>query len=630
MIRFQQLSLVFVLVTALTTSFRLANAARPTDTVLPNTTKGYLSIRDLDLLTKSFDATQFGKLMKDEKMKPFVEQLRKQMDEMVDDSGLTLSLTLDDIKGIRGGEIGFAVIQPKGDKEQHAIALLVDVTGHNDKAIQLLEKVVANQKKKGATAKRVKIGGVDVTELTLPKRKGQPHANKIYYTIHEDQLIASDKNAVLGDILSRFAGERDDSLVNYKPYHATMLRCHNAANDLQPHGRWFVEPFGLAEVGRAASFLPKDAEIDLLGALSNTGFRVIEGIGGYATLATGKHEILHHTFVYAPGEFKQAANMLDFPKTGDLLAQPWIFRHCASYLTFNWNIQKAFESAKYLVDEIAGEEIFEDVLISIKKDPNGPRIDIRKDIVAHVGGRATVMFHYRQPITPESERFMVAIDLTDPEIVRRTVDKAMEHDPAAKKRLFKGKVIWEIINEGDDELAAVQIDAGGVPGIGFDEDPEEAGDGDKKNLPNSAVTVTEGHLIIASHVDFIRDLLGEVAMEDRLSEAMDYQLVNNELNELGGGEDSFRTFGRLDEEMRSTYELMRKGQMAESKTLLGRLLNRLLAPEEEGVVRKQKIDAEKLPEYQVVRRYLGPSGMYAKTEDDGWFISGMFLSKDTK
>ncbi len=358
---------------------------------------------------------------------------------------------------------------------------------------------------------------------------------------------------------------------------------------------------------------------------------MIEGIGGYATLATGEHEILHHTFIYAPGEFKQAANMLDFPNTGDLFAQSWISRNCASYLTFNWNMEKAFESAKHLVDEIAGEEIFEDVLISIKKDPNGPQIDIRKDIVAHLGGRATVMFHYRQPITPESERFMVAIDLTNPEIVRRTVDKAMEHDPAAKKRLFNGNVIWEIINEADDELAAVQIDAGGVPGIGFDEDPEAGTDDeDKKTLPNSVVTVARGHLIIASHVDFIRDLLGDVAKSDTLAESMDYQLVNAELKLLGAGEDSFRTFGRLDEEMRSTYELMRTGKMAESKTILGRLLNRLLAPEEEGVVRKQKLDAGKLPEYQVVRRYLGPSGMYVKTEDDGWFVSGVFLNKDSR
>ena len=45
------------------------------------------------------------------------------------------------------------------------------------------------------------------------------------------------------------------------------------------------------------------------------------------------------------------------------------------------------------------------------------------------------------------------------------------------------------------------------------------------------------------------------------------------------------------------------------------------------VLRAQKIDGSQLPEYQVVRRYLGPAGLQATSEPNGWFLKGFTLSK---
>ena len=36
------------------------------------------------------------------------------------------------------------------------------------------------------------------------------------------------------------------------------------------------------------------------------------------------------------------------------------------------------------------------------------------------------------------------------------------------------------------------------------------------------------------------------------------------------------------------------------------------------------------PEFDLVRRYLGPSGLFTKSEDNGWFITGCLLTKDTE
>jgi hypothetical protein len=66
--------------------------------------------------------------------------------------------------------------------------------------------------------------------------------------------------------------------------------------------------------------------------------------------------------------------------------------------------------------------------------------------------------------------------------------------------------------------------------------------------------------------------------------------------------------------------------MPESETLLGRLLNQLFG--EGKKVRSQKIDGSQLPEYDAVRRYLGPAGLQATAEKDGWFIKGFTISKE--
>ena len=57
------------------------------------------------------------------------------------------------------------------------------------------------------------------------------------------------------------------------------------------------------------------------------------------------------------------------------------------------------------------------------------------------------------------------------------------------------------------------------------------------------------------------------------------------------------------------------------------MLNQMLGPEEEGVLREQQIDGSELPDFQVVRRYLGPAGMFVRTEKDGWLMTGIMLPK---
>ena len=599
-------------------------AAVPSENLLPNTTKGYVSIPDIDSARDKWDETQFGQLMNDKAMEPFMKDFRGQVKKKLNNNDGRLAIGLDDLDGVVGGEISIAIIQPKNDKSNHALALIVDVTDHLDEAKATLDKISIKLIDEGGKKSVVKIGDVEVVKFTMPKTKERPRVVEGHYLIHKDHLIAVDHEETLRGILGRFSGKAKDSLATVPAYDASMKKCKDASGDASPHVRWFVEPFGAVEVIRAQRN-QKIRGKDFLKAFTNTGFReAIKGAGGYVTFATGDQEVLHYSYIVS-GEKKKAAKMMNFPNSDDLVAQSWIQRSGALFFTFNWEMTEAFDAIRWLVDDLAGDEIFDEVVKSIKLDPAGPQIDLRSEFVHQFANRATFVSDYRLPVTPESERFMVAIKLRNSNIVQRTINQAMEHDTQAVKREFAGHVIWEIVNDDDDDdVAGPVID--GPPGLiphGGGDEEEELG-----ALPNSAVCVARNHLIIASHVDYIRDMLTDVSDADTLAQAADYQMVNDALTKLGAGSDSYRIFGRMDEAYRPTYELIKQGKMPESKTIFGKLLNRFLGPEEEDVARKQQIDGTKLPDYQVVRRYFGPTGMYVRTEDKGWFVTGCLLSKE--
>jgi len=649
-------------------------AARPSDTLLPNTTKGYVSVPDVDALRQKWDETLLGKLAKDPAMKPFVDDLRRQIQQRLSQTGVRLGVTWEDLKGVYGGEVAMAAIQPEGKKELHAIAMLVDITGHQEQADALLTKIAKHQTAKGATKKVRTVGGVNLTVFVLPKKDDQKAARQAFYFTKDNQLVAADHEGVIREILRRMTAGPAGSLSEVPAYRESMLRCAKAAGGEAAHVRWFVEPMGYLEVVRAMQGGRKRRGTDMLKVLAHQGFDAVKGLGGHVTFAAGEYEILHRTLVYAPpvertgddtgtDKYNLAARMLDFGQGRALAPQDWVPREVTSHLTFTWKMKDAFYHSKTLVNEIADDELFDDVLDSLRDDENGPMLDVREDVVANLGERATVITGYQLPVTPQSERIVLAIELIDP--TARLEQLFDQHDansdgkitadevPEERRKIFAHRLRRRFDDDKDGALTKQQyVNARLVPmtlDLAMETDPDaqmiEIGDrtvwevlykpdqqGTKQQplFSKWVCTVAHGHLMIATHVDFLAELLQQADPSQTLAGSADYNAVNAALTELGAGQDSLRSFSRTDEGCRAAYELIRQGKMPESEALLGKLLNQWLGPKEEGTLRKQQIDGSKLPDYQVARRYLGPEGFYVHTEEngDGWLVVGVVLGKD--
>lgn len=610
------------------------------ETLFPATTKGMISVPDVYRLEENWNKTQIGQMTLDPVMQPFVEDFKRQFKEKWTDLSEKLGLTLEDLEGIPGGEVTVGLIQP--GKNMASLAVVVDVTGKAAEAAELMTKIDKNMTAKKATKAITTVKGAKVTTYTLLKKPGEKVARQAVFFTHNDVFSASDSSATTAGILSRMDGTATDNMANLPAYKAVMNRVAQSAGPQVPEIRWFVEPFGYTEASRIIN-PPKEKKKgkDLLKILSEQGFQeAIQGLGGYIHFyVDAKYEVIHRTAVHAPAvkgakgdeKYHLAARMLRFPNGGKLDPQTWIPRELSTYASLNIEIARAFEYSSTLVDAYIGEPgTFEDVIRGLIEDPHGPKIDLRKDIVAHLGQRCTVITDSSLPVTPKSERIVIAVESINPAELAKAIEKVMKADPDVRKVVVKGHTVWEIVQEDDENLPNLDIDSGFDPTGANGFDPTGGGAGEeepRRKLPNSAVTVARGQLLVATHIDFLEKVLVDFEPHETLSTNVDYIRVMDEMDALFGATRSGRFFSRTEEEFRPTYELIRAGKMPESESVLGKLLNTLLGTGEEGEVRKQKIDGSQLPDFETVRRYFGPAGGELVSEDDGWFMLGVLLSR---
>ncbi len=613
-------------------------AAVPADQILPATTKGYLSLTNTVQATANWQRTQLGQLVEDEAMKPFIEDFKRQLERKVSTVQKRIGLTIGDIDDFATGEAALAIVHP--GQGQAAVALVVDFAGNEEKLSGLLKKLERNVTQQKGTRTVRNVGGVKVEVFRIPPAKADGLPQEIALFVRDKQLCSSSNVAVTLDLLAAFDGNRSNRLVDSKPYQEALRRCAKEANGLKPDVVWFVDPFGFAKAYRLLDTKREKKMLgkDLVKILEAQGFDAIQGVAGFVNFyVEGKYEMLHRTAVYAPpvpgapaGErYRLAMRMLDLPMSGPLEPQLWIPRDIATYTSFHLNIPHAFDSSETLIDEYLGHKgAFFDALQGIRTDPYGPKVDIRSQLIAHLGGRITAITDYELPITPTSERFLFAIETREEQSLAATIEKLMEKDPYARRREIGERVVWEVVEDADMPLPQVEFDDEDELFGPLHEREEDGGEGTTPSFPKSVVCVSDGHLFFASDIDFLVQVFTGPANLQPLAYEADFALVKSALEKLAPGGRSVAAFSRTDEEYRPVYELLRQGKMPESETILGRLLNELLTEDEE-VLRHQRFDGSQLPSFEMVRRYFGPAGLAMTTEDEGWFLSGAVLNKNT-
>jgi hypothetical protein len=629
--------------------------------------------------------------MSDKVMQPFAKDLRNQIENRWSSIHERLGLTLDDLKTIPGGDVGIGMIAPSPGKAALAIVvdvtgkkqqtkeMLQKVTDaqlkRNIKRSELTveecpdvviqfdlpepeeEKEAGQSTLRGSEKFEAEKAEAEKAKAEAAKnkdKKGNAAEDKVssetaprfaFYCLTGDLLVVSDNLDVLKKILARAVGREKHSLTDHKAFQVVMQRCKNdSTTKAAAQIRWFIHPLGYAEAARAATpeYRRRKGK-SILEIMRNQGLGAIQGIGGFFDFSVEGYEMIHRTAIYAPPPYEKSMKMLVLPNGADLTPQSWVPRDIATYTTLYFDINNAFKNFGALFDELFGQGeqgVWEEVKQSLKEDPNGPQIDLYEDLIKHLGQRISMLSDYQLPITPSSERLLFSIETTKPKAVALAIEKLMKNDPTAKRRDVNGQIIWEIVEDESPTPEVPEISFGDAPAVtpvhppkkkhwgkAKDSDNEDE-EKEKRLLPHAAITVWQGNLLIASHLDFLLKIIAPAKKPELLKDDVDYRLVDEQIKKMEPKAKCIRVFSRTDEEYRPTYELIRQNKMPESETMLARLMNGLFGEGKKGVVREQRIDGSQLPEYQVVRRYLGTAGFQATSESEGWFLKGFTLGKE--
>jgi hypothetical protein len=375
-----------------------------------------------------------------------------------------------------------------------------------------------------------------------------------------------------------------------------------------PHLAFFIDPLGFAEATRAYEHPPQKQKPDTLVVFREAGLDSLQAVGGQATVAVGKYGALARVSVMAPQPWEKSMNMLTFLPGADFAPPGFVAADVSAYGGLYWDILKAFDHFGPIFDGFLEDEgIWADVVDSMKTDPDGPQIDIRKDFVALLGQRVSG-FMERDPANPgKGARYLLAVDVNAANLagVTTALKRAFENDPSVERMKIGELDVYKII--ATEEVPPNAPNQEGVVN-------------GQRTLVSGLVTAANGYLFIASTPEILQKVLGP-APANLLANDPDFVAVTAELKKfLPPAQPQLvgLAFSRSDRMVQDDYDMFRAGKMPESESVLARMLDQLYYVEGKTGPRERKLDGKLLPPFEEVRHYFAPVGVTMRSTPNGW------------
>jgi hypothetical protein len=586
-----------------------------------------------------------GQLAQDPDLAPVVESFSNQITDWLDNRNVKFALNMEKLVKLNSGEICFAAVlnQEEGQEAtaSHAIVVMVDALGHEADYQVLMTEVENDLKVRGAIRSEIPILDHTVIRWEFQKPRGIAIRENVFFARVADRLIACDELSILAEVMAAVISPepREGVLALHEPFVRISQRCQQAEGDWNPQIRWFVEPFGYVELtdmmakrNRSSRLDPNAREPKEIAAiLRRQGFGVAKAVGGELMFAHHSLEMLHRSFIYAPGNtegqrFEKAAKMLDFPRPDSGVNwESWVPDHAATAATIHWNFAQGIDSIGLLVDEFTKVGNWETMIEGWKTGRQGIKFDLY-GIAARMDGKITFLSDFEEPIEEGSERLVVGLKIAAGDENESWVAKELDGFFKPQKNAWKplphtgGLTIWkaERIEEPEDDLGIDDLDRL----LGESPPQESPADKDPPLFPEQYVLVARGNIFFSNDLNFLKKIADSPTTP--LTENSDFQIIAAKLDQLSPATDSMSQFGRVDRTVKFIYELLRKNKVPRDNSLLARMLKEM----QEGEITR-KVDGSKLPQdfENVVAPHLGISGWSLETEPEGWFFVGVIMAK---
>ncbi len=599
----------------------------PAYELLPANTQAAVWIRSGDELLERWDRTQLSQLLADDAVAPFFNEQRQEIEKRFMDAGWRLNVKPEDIGEYSVGQIAFGWMTKEGTPlKPYAMALIADVENDaliNERMMKEIEEQLDPKKTKKSTLSH---GGVTITKYSLPPRTGELINQDSYFAIVDGLLLSSDDEQMIKQLIDR---QQEKSSGPALAQDETFIQGRKLA-EISGNGQleYFVRPLGFARVIRSIAGKRSRSNADMLAVLENQGFSAIQCVCGELILGQEALDIQHRGYVVAKRPLEKSAGVLDFLNDVSRDIPNFVNENVSSFLAVNWNVREAFWKTEGLVDELAGTEgVFDEVIEGIKKDPNGPLIDIRADVLPLLTNEIfSISDNKEGEADVDSRRNLIALKVKDSAAMTKVLNKAMKGEPDAELVKFRGVDIWQVVHREDENIIPEGLDdfgdfGGPAPAPANQPQPW---------LSNWAITVHGEYLMFASHVEMIQDAISQAMASNKspLLESDDYARVSAAIAEFYPGQDaSAWQILRTNKAYRVQYELFRRGELRRSQSMLASILDRLLQKDGDTISKDQKIKGEGLPDFDKIAKYLQPSGMTVRSTPQGWEFGSLMLSE---
>jgi hypothetical protein len=546
--------------------------------LLPDTTVAFVSVADTNELTKRFMQTALGRMSQQEKMKPLIAQVWREVQEVAAPLEDWIGLSLADLLGVPQGQITFAIVAPK--REIPAFVGLLDVKEQIVAVEVMLEKADKVLRESEAIKTVEKVGE---TSIVLYKLPGSAQRQVAYFE-REGTLVVGTNLSVLKSMLSAWGGERKDALALNTKYSTIMNRCRGSRKD-RPQITWYLDPRGLV---RSLTQNNDAIQFGLTLLEDQLGLKGLQAIGGSMTFAT--------TDPAAPFDnISHVHILLDNPRTGairifalgagDAAPESFVPRDVAAYTTFHWQLKATYKELASIIDTFGGEGF---TAGRVQTGFSRLGIDFEKEFLPALDNRFSFFNWVQKPVTAASSMQLFAIKLKDAEASRPLFEKTMARFEARfEKDTFGGKTYYRFIQTQPD--------------------PEEG-----PPLPRPCVALLGDYVLVSDRPGVMEQAIKtSLGQAESLAGAPDFRLIAEQAaKQAGGARPAMVSFNRPEEGMRFIYDLI-TGEN-------NRRLLRRAAENNRFVERVNKaLDDNPLPPFETLKSFLAPAGAVLIDEATG-------------
>jgi hypothetical protein len=507
-----------------------------------------------------------GAMLRDPELKPFLDEVHAKIDELSDKLQEEIGVSINELLAIPQGELTFALMERPARKL--APVLIVDFGEKNKETIdKLLKKMHDGLDGDLAEHSKQDVEDVAVHVYTFKDQDPKNPFKTVAYFNEDSTLVLSTEVAALKEVLIRRDGKSDDTLADNDIYKYIQDRCKDEAGE--PAVVWFVSPIGLIQSGlnMAASITPQAGMAAII--LPTLGLDRLKGWGGAAYSAAGDFDDVSKVFVYAD-QPKGVLDVFQFP-AADLAPPKWVSAETSMYFGGNWNIAGAYQAIESLVDEFYGRGFTAKQLD--KAAENDPGIHPKKDLLDLLDGKFHLVqgFEENEDGAP-TQQILLALDVKDAAKMKATLAKlTMAGGGQVEKRDFNGETIYE-------------IDAGGQQVV--------------------SIAVASGHFVVTNDTKTLEGML-RTATQPSLVESPSYRKVAKHFP----AKVSMLSYSRSDAQLKGMYSQLKSNDNLQA--LLG-------------------IDFQKLPPFEVLQKYLHPSGSYTVPDKKGALMVTFQLNEGDK